>query len=125
GTVNNNISGPDGVTNHKRWLYAGDGDSTLKVFDLDAPPTLALKQVVPTGGTTRVDEMALTSNGKLLLAANNAEDPPFATLLTANGNAAKSHVSIISRITVDNSIMPAGAGPSIEQPPLDPGTKAL
>jgi hypothetical protein len=123
GTVNNNISGPDGVTSHGRWVYAGDGDSTLKVFDLDAPPALALKQVVPTGGATRVDEMALTSNGKLLLAANNAEDPPFATLFVANGNADKSHVSIISRITVTNAIVPAGFGLSLEQPAWDPGTK--
>src|SRR5256886_4049337 len=27
--VNNDISGPDGVVTHGRWLYAGDGDSTL------------------------------------------------------------------------------------------------
>src|ERR1700686_1531503 len=26
GGVNNNISGPDGVATHGRWLYAGDGD---------------------------------------------------------------------------------------------------
>jgi hypothetical protein len=123
GAVNNNISGPDGVTSHGRWLYAGDGDSTLKVFDLEAPPALALKQVIPTGGTTRVDEMALTSNGKLLLAANNAEDPPFATLLNANGHAAKSNVSIISRITVSSAIVPTGFGLSLEQPTWDPGTK--
>jgi hypothetical protein len=123
GGVNNNISGPDGVTNHGRWLYAGDGDSTLKVFDLDAPPALALKQVVPTGGTTRVDEMALTSNGKLLLAANNAEDPPFATLFNANGGGANSQVSIISKITVSSAIIPANFGLSLEQPTWDPGTK--
>jgi hypothetical protein len=47
--VNNNLSGPDGVTAHGRWLYAGDGDSTLKVIDLDAPPAFALKQTIPTG----------------------------------------------------------------------------
>jgi len=29
GAVNNDISGPDGVVTHGRWLYAGDGDSTL------------------------------------------------------------------------------------------------
>src|SRR5712691_7451958 len=86
GTVNNDKSGPDGVASHGRWLYAGDGDSTLKVFDLDAPPASALKASISTGGTTRVDEMALTSNGRLLLAANNAEDPPYATLFEANGN---------------------------------------
>jgi hypothetical protein len=123
GTVNNNLSGPDGVTSHGRWLYAGDGDSTVKVFDLEAPPALAVKQVVPTGGTTRVDEMALDSNGKLLLAANNAEDPPFATLFHANGNGAKSKVSIISKITVDNTIVPKTFGLSLEQPSWDPGTK--
>src|SRR5262249_30812925 len=123
GTVNNNKSGPDGVVSHGRWVYGGDGDSTVKVFDLDAPPAMALKQVVPTGGTTRVDEMALDSNGKLLFAANNAEDPPFATLFNANGNGAKSKVSIISKITVDNVIVPKGFGLSLEQPTWDPGTK--
>src|SRR5215475_2180727 len=90
GTVNNNKSGPDGVTSHGRWVYGGDGDSTVKVFDLKAPPASALKQVISTGGTTRVDEMALDSDGDLLLAANNAEDPPFATLFKANGNKGKS-----------------------------------
>src|SRR5215467_7599980 len=122
-SINNNISGPDGVVSHGRWLYAGDGDSTLKVFDLDAPPASALKASISTGGTTRVDEMALTSNGKLLLAANNAEDPPFATLFEANGNSAHNHTSIITKIMVDATIMPAGAGLSLEQPTWDPRTK--
>jgi hypothetical protein len=121
-TVNNNVSGPDGVASHGRWVYGGDGDSTLKVFDLDGNPATALKQVVSTGGTTRVDEMALTTDGTLLLAANNAEDPPFATLFNANGDAPKSNVSIISRITVSNAIVPAGFGLSLEQPSWDPGT---
>ena len=118
--VNNNISGPDGVTSHGRWLYAGDGDSTLKVIDLNAA---AIKQIISTGGTTRVDEMALTSDGKLLLAANNAEDPPFATLFAANGDNALSNVTKIIKITVDPAIMPTGAGLSIEQPAWDPKTK--
>ena len=82
--VNNDISGPDGVVTHGRWLYAGDGDSTLKVFDLDGSNSSV--QTLSTGGTTRVDEMALTTDGELLLVANNAEDPPFATLLEANGD---------------------------------------
>jgi hypothetical protein len=122
GGVNNNISGPDGVASHGRWVYGGDGDSTVKVFDLDSNPAMALKQVVSTRGTTRVDEMALTTDGTLLLAANNAEDPPFATLFNANGDDSKSHVSIISKISVDPSIMPAGFGLSLEQPSWDPGT---
>src|SRR5579884_363543 len=67
--VNNAKSGPDGVTSHGRWLYGGDGNSTLKVIDLDAPNASAIKQTIPTGGSFRVDEMALTTDGKLLLAA--------------------------------------------------------
>ena len=69
--------------------------------------------------------MALTTHGRLLLAANNAEDPPFATLMVANGNAAKSHVSIITKIFVSNAIVPTGAGLSLEQPSWDPGTKVV
>jgi hypothetical protein len=122
GAVDNNHSGPDGVTSHGRWLYAGDGNSTLKVIDLNAP-TSPIKQTISTGGTTRVDEMALTTDGKLLLAANNAEDPPFATLFAANGDAAISNTSIIRRISVDPTIIPAGAGLSLEQPAWDPQTE--
>ena len=121
GTVDNNHSGPDGVAAHGRWLYAGDGDSTLKVIDLDTSPPI--KQVISTGGTTRVDEMALTTDGKLLLAANNAEDPPFVTLFTANGDDVTSHTAKIIKTTVDPTIIPPGAGLSIEQPAWDPVTK--
>ena len=123
GGVNNNISGPDGVTTHGRWLYAGDGDSTLKVFDLNAPTSTALKQTLSTGGTTRVDEMALTADGRQLLVANNAEDPPFGTLFKANGDASSSAVSKITKVTVSNAIVPKGFGLSIEQPAWDPKTE--
>jgi len=123
GAVDNNHSGPDGVATHGRWLYAGDGDSTLKVIDLNAPADNALKQTISTGGTTRVDEMALTTDGKVLIAANNAEDPPFATLFLANGDDGNSHVAKITKITVDPAIMPTGFGLSMEQPAWDPQTR--
>src|SRR5258708_33992080 len=50
--VDNNHSGPDGVVTHGRWLYAGDGDSTLKVIALNAPTASAIKQSISTGLTT-------------------------------------------------------------------------
>jgi hypothetical protein len=59
----------------------------------------------------------------LLLAANNAEDPPFGTLFAANGDDPVTHVAKIIKITVDPTIIPAGAGLSIEQPAWDPKTK--
>src|SRR2546428_2987144 len=57
--VNNNLSGPDGVVTHNRWLYAGDGNSDLRGYDLNAPTASAFKQKISTGGTTRADAMAL------------------------------------------------------------------
>jgi hypothetical protein len=120
--VDNNHSGPDGVVSHGRWLYAGDGDSTLKVIDLNAA-TSPIKQSISTGGTTRLDEMAITGDGLLLLGANNAEDPPFATLFAANGDAAVSATAKILTITIDPSLVVPGFGQSIEQPAWDPKTQ--
>ena len=118
------MSGPDGVVSFGKWLYAGDGDSTLKVVDLTLGSVGQIVQAVPTGGSTRVDEMAITgilSNGQqMLLAANNAEDPPFATLFLANGNNFTNNIQILARINVDPSLIPRGLGLSMEQPAWDP-----
>jgi hypothetical protein len=118
--VDNNHSGPDGVVSHGKWLYAGDGNSTLKVIDLDTGTIVAS---ISTGGTTRLDEMALTTDGKMLIAANNAEDPPFATLFTANGDDGTNSVTLVTKITVDPAVIPPHFGLSIEQPAWDPETK--
>ncbi len=123
GAVNNDISGPDGVVTHGRWLYAGDGNSDLRVYDLEAPAASAFKQKISTGGTTRVDEMAITTDGELLLVANNAEDPPFGTLFAANGDRNHSSVGFRAKILVDDAIIPKDNGLSIEQPAWDPKTK--
>ena len=122
GAVDNSHSGPDGVVTHGRWLYAGDGDSTLKVFDLESSASTVAQPPLSTGGTTRVDEMDITSDGELLLVANNAEDPPYATLFAANGDRSFSAVQKIMKITVDNAIIPAGEGLSMEQPAWEPRT---
>lgn len=119
--VDNDHSGPDGVVSHGRWLYAGDGDSTLKVFDLDAPDASALRQTLSTGGAARVDEMALTTDGELLLTVNNADSPPFANLFRANGDHHRSSVVEITKVTIDSTIFPGT--PAIEQPTWDPKTK--
>jgi hypothetical protein len=123
-TLNNNVSGPDGVASFGKWLYAGDGNSTLKVIDLTKG---AIVQSVPTGGQDRVDEMALTGimgNGQQwLLAANNADNPPFATLFLINGNNVNNNIQVLARIYVDPSIIPPGSGLSLEAPSWNPDNK--
>jgi hypothetical protein len=123
GKVNMGLSGPNGVTSHGRWLYAGDGDSTIKVIDLNAPTVSAIKQIVNTLGKQRVDKLALTTDGRLLIANNTSDDPPFETLLKANGDAATSAVSIITKISVDPAIVPPGFGLGIKSPTWEPRTQ--
>jgi hypothetical protein len=118
--VDNNHSGPDGVASHGKCLYVGDGDSTLKVIDLDNGKIVATRS---TGGTTRLDEMALTTDGKFLLAANNAEDPPYATLFAVSGDEDCDSINMGIKITVDPSVIPGGFGLSIEQPAWDHKTR--
>jgi len=113
--VNNNLSGPDGVVSRGSCLYAGDGDSTLKVFDISNPKKPVLVNTISTGGTTRLDEMALTDDGEFLIAANNAEDPPFATLFATDDDNC-GFVTKVAKITVDATVIPPGKGLSIEQP---------
>ena len=58
----NDFSGPDGVltvtSGGVTTLYAGDGSSTLRVYDATNPAAPIFQQSITTGGTTRVDEMA-------------------------------------------------------------------
>jgi hypothetical protein len=72
------LSGPDGdVIVDNKEIWAGDGDSRIKVIDLS---TLSFITTISTGGKFRVDEMAYDSRDHLLAAANNADSPPFVTI---------------------------------------------
>jgi len=88
----NSVSGPDGVltvtSGGVTTLYAGDGNSTLKIFDATIPTAPILQKSISTGGTTRVDEMAYSPLTHQVLAANNAEKPAYGNLFsTTNGHA--------------------------------------
>jgi hypothetical protein len=121
---NNSISGPDGVvtvtSGGTTTLYAGDGTSTLKVFNATNPAAPSLLESISTGGTTRVDEMAYSPLTHQVLAANNAETPAYGNLFnTTNGT---SPVSLLkSPITVPASQGGIAAG-GMEQPAWDPKT---
>ena len=69
GKPDNDVSGPDGVLLAGGEVWAGDGDSTVKVIDAAAQKIVA---AISTGGATRVDEMAYDPKDKVFLAVNNA-----------------------------------------------------
>jgi len=62
-------------------LWAGDGDSTVKVVDLDAKAIIAS---VPTGGKFRADELAYDSLDHIIMIANANDSPPFLTFISAD-----------------------------------------
>ena len=80
-STSTDTAGPDGVlvVPSLGQVWAGDGDSTAKVIDLK---TKAIIATIPTGGKSRVDEMSVDDTGSYVLAANNADDPPFVSLIS-------------------------------------------
>jgi hypothetical protein len=90
------VSGPDGVvtvtSGGVTTLYAGDGNSTLRVYSGTNPASPAFVSAISTNPTntppvTRVDEMAYSPATGQVLAANNAATPAFGNLFsTTNGH---------------------------------------
>jgi DNA-binding beta-propeller fold protein YncE len=107
GKPDNDTSGPDGVVVVGNQVWAGDGDSTIKVIDLK---TMKVVDTINTGGKTRVDEMAYDPKDQVFIGVNNAEDPPFATLVSTK----KGH-KIIKKIPFED------ATDGAEQPAYNPG----
>src|SRR2546428_5545564 len=108
-TGNNDTSGPDGVVvvHDRDELWAGDGNSTVKVIDLR---TNTIVKSISTGGTARADELAYDQKDKLILIANDADAPPFASLIDTQTRA------VVARIPLDD------ATNGVEQPVWDPQT---
>jgi hypothetical protein len=120
----NQVSGADGVltvtSGGVTTLYAGDGSSTLRVYDATNPAAPAFQQAILTGGKTRVDEMAYSPLTQQVLAANNAETPAYGNLFSTTNGHAPVTLSV-SPITV-----PPGQGGinggGMEQPAWNPTT---
>ena len=89
-SINNNVSGPNGVTSFGNFVYGGDGGSKLQVFNTakmkNWPGVNLPTQTFNTGGgaADRVNAVRVTPDGSLLLAINDVNDPPFATLFNSS-----------------------------------------
>lgn len=122
-TGNNSTSGPDGVlvvdNGTSATLYAGDGGSTLRSFNVTNPTTPIAGGTVNTGGgALRLDEMAYSpSGGGFLLAANNANSPAYANLISTTPALAPSLVQ--GGILVPGQTAASGG---LEQSVWDPNT---
>jgi DNA-binding beta-propeller fold protein YncE len=104
-------AGPNGVLVIRELgqAWAGDGDSTVKIADVE---TGQLLDAVDTGGRNRVDELAYDPEDGIVLAANDQEEVPFATLISTGP---AHHVT--ARLEFPR------ATNGLHQPVWDPGTR--
>jgi hypothetical protein len=107
-TGNNNTSGPNGVltVNHQE-VWAGDGNSTVKVINLLSQQTT---HVINTGGAMRADEMCWDPRDHLVLVANDAETPfPYVSFISTDT------YTVVGKITMNGSGGTPAATNGIEQ----------
>jgi len=116
GSGNNDKSGPNGVVVSGRWLFVTDAPSRVVAIDLTTDTKVS---EVSTGGADgfRADELAFDARDGIILAVNNADDPPFATLIKADNG----HLSIAKKIVFD-AAHGVDATNGAEQPVWDAGT---
>ena len=121
-TGSNDTSGPNGVVVSGNFLFVTDAPSRVVTIDLrtdnvvgevhtckppSAPPACVVSE-------NRADELAYDPEDSLILAVNNADDPPFATLI---------HVDrTTGALTWRGSITFADATNGAEQPVWHAGT---
>src|SRR5215469_9247822 len=107
------ISGPNGVVAipQLHQLYVGDGDSTVKVVDLDARAIIA---VISTGGSCRADELAYDPLDHIIMITNPAAVEPGGSFVTFISTDTQ---TVLGRYTYPTT----QAG--LEQPVWNPKTK--
>jgi hypothetical protein len=112
-------SGPDGVAAAFPCVFAGDGNSRLLSFNWSNATKVVT--ALSTGGKFRVDEMAIDPADSLVIAANNADDPAFTTIVSYN----KTTCVLSNPIKTTFTTLPGGHMNTngIEQPVWDPTTK--
>jgi hypothetical protein len=121
----NDCAGPDGVVAAFPWLFVTDAPSRVLSFDLRTSPPTTVSEVttltLPSGKAdpTRADELAYDPKDGLILAINNASDPPVATLVSVNKTTGV--LTKVLNIFLDKA-HGVDATNGAEQPVWDPGT---
>jgi hypothetical protein len=108
-----NCSGPNGVTVSGNLLFATDGGSRVVAINLATDATVG-DVLTKTDDPNRADELAFDPRDRKLLVINNADTPPFGTLIDVSATGALSVAKTIP--------LPFATG-GAEQPVWDPGTQ--
>jgi hypothetical protein len=118
-TGNNGTSGPNGVVAAFPWLFVTDANSRVVSINLRNGNTVG---DVSTGGAPglRADELAYDAKDGLLLVVNNADTPPFASLIRVNQ--VSGALTFVKRVTFDTMHTGVDATNGAEQPVWEPVT---
>jgi len=111
-------SGPNGVVSATPCVFATDSPSRVVSFNTNISFTAAVTSF-STGGTARADELAFDPKDRLLLVINNADTPPFGTLINVSTSCVLSQPKRIL-FTAANGV---NATNGAEQPVWDPNTQ--
>ena len=97
-TGDNDTSGPNGILTVGARLWAGDGDSTVKVVNLSTGQvvkTISTSFTDSLGvfhGMKRADELCFDARDNLIAIANDADDPPFVTFISTDTEEVMGHI---------------------------------
>src|SRR6516225_8903060 len=111
-------SGPNGVTASGNCIFATDSPSRVVSFNTNVSFTTMVSSF-STGGTARADELAFDPKDRLLLVINNADTPPFGTLINVSTSCVLNQPKRIL-FTAANGV---NATNGAEQPVWDPNTQ--
>ena len=112
-------SGPNGVVSASPCIFATDTPSRVVSFDSSVSFTAAVSSLNTGGGNLRADELAFDPRDRLILAINNANTPPFGTLINVSTSCVLSAPKTIF-FTTGNGV---NATNGAEQPVWDPNTQ--
>jgi hypothetical protein len=113
-TGSNDTSGPNGVVVSGHWLFVTDSPSRVVTIDLRTDTIVG--EVFTKGAPgLRADELAYDPRDGLLLVVNNADSPPFATLIQVDQKT--------GALTLGQQIPFPTATNGAEQPVWDPVTR--
>jgi hypothetical protein len=130
-TGTNGTSGPNGVATGGHCLFVTDAPSRVVSFDTSTfPPTMVSAVSTASGDLNRADELAFDPLDNVILAINNADEPPFGTFIDVNSKtcaltqptAPAPGVSAPDRL-IFNAAGGVDATNGAEQPQWDPDTK--
>lgn len=117
----NDCAGPNGVVAAFPWLFVTDAPSRVLTFDLRENPPLTVSECTTKAGEpTRADELAYDPKDGLIMAINNAAQPPFGTLIKVDQ--ATGILTCGTNIIFD-AAHGVDAQNGVEQPVWDPGTQ--